>query len=234
MWLEGLVSSSQDDLSAETQEELWLRGVSDSQIGLYRLGYIGNDLPSGPAYPDDFMSWWVRHKERVCESFVFPLTNWLGETRGIQLRPVSRDRKNYMDFFLDRAEPVMFGLREAAQAVWESGEVVIVEGTFDLLPLQRQVPNVISTLTAKVTSQLARSLARFVGKAHLFYDDDKGGRDGTENFVKFYGASIDTNVWVYPTGVVLADGKRVKDPGDLWEAWGDEKLASYVKTQMRY
>jgi DNA primase len=232
MWLDEMVGLCQESLGDDPREDLWLRGVSDSQIGLYRLGYVGHELPSGPVYPEDFISWWVRHKERVTESFVFPLTNWLGETRGLQLRPVSRDRKNYMDFFLDRKEPVMFGLREAAQAVWDSGEVLIVEGTFDLLPTQRQVPNIISTLTAKVTHQLARSLVRFVDKVHLFYDDDKGGRDGTANFVKFYGAELDTNVWQYPSGVVLSDGKRAKDPGDLWEAWGDSRLAAYTKMQM--
>lgn len=233
MWLDEMVGLCRDSMGPDAREDLWLRGVSDTQIDLYRIGYVGHGLPSGPEYPEDFLSWWVRHKERVVESFVFPLTNWLGETRGVQLRPVSRDRKNYMDFFLDRKEPVMFGLREAAQSVWDCGEVVIVEGTFDLLPVQRQVPNIISTLTAKVTPQLARSLTRFVSRVHMFYDDDKAGRDGTENYIKFYGSAVDTNVWQYPSGVVLSDGKRAKDPGDLWEALGDSKLAVYAKTQMR-
>jgi hypothetical protein len=118
-------------LDESTREEFWLRGVSDQQIDLYRLGYIGLTPPSGVEYSEEFRRWWTRHKENLVESFVFPLTNWLGETRGLQLRPVLRERKHYMDFFLDRKEPVVFGLREAAQAVWDSGEVVIVEGYFD-------------------------------------------------------------------------------------------------------
>jgi hypothetical protein len=76
-------------------------------------------------------------------------------------------------------------------------------------------------------------MARFVDQVHLFYDDDKSGRDGTENFTKYHGSSVNVNVWQYPSGVVLSDGKKVKDPGDLWEAWGDVRLGNYIKTQMR-
>jgi hypothetical protein len=232
MWLNDLVEESQASLSEDVRETLCLRGVSDEQIDMYRIGYVGGDLPDSIGYPADFMKWWRGHQDKVTQSYFLPLTNWLGEVRGFQLRPVDRENKQYMDFFLDRAEPVLFGLREAAQAVWDTREVIIVEGAFDHLPVQRAAPNVISTLTANVSAPLVRSLKRFVDKVHVFYDNDKPGRDATEKFDLYHKSDFDINAWGYPIGVKLSNGKLVKDPGDLWEAWGDVRLAAYIKTQM--
>lgn len=232
-WIDGFVSSCQPLLGEFEREALWLRGVSDDQIDKYQIGYVGTRPPEGPAYTGTFLSWWKHHEEKVTDSFVLPLTNWLGEPKGLQFRPMDRDRKFYMDFFLDRSELVLFGLGQAAESVWDTGEVIVVEGGFDLLPLQRAAPNVISTLTAKVNRSLVRSLKRLTQTVHMFYDNDKAGRDGTQNFIKYHASEIEIRSWSYPTGVLTLDGKPVKDPGDLWEVWGDDRLASYVKTQLR-
>jgi hypothetical protein len=215
------------------REAIWLRGVSDLQIEAFRIGYVGLSPPEGPSYPSNFAYWWKHHEEKVTDSFVLPLTNWVGEIRGLQFRPLDRNRKFYMDYFLDRTELTLFGLSQAAQSVWDTGEVVVVEGGFDLLPVQRAVPNVISTLTAKVSRQLVRSLKRLTKTVHMFYDNDEPGRDGTQKFIKYHAKDLEIRAWNYPTGVVMYGGKPVKDPGDLWETWGDDRLCRYIKTQMR-
>lgn len=229
-WTEDFLSRC--ELPEDRREELWARGVSNWQIETYRIGYLDSGLPE-LELPTTFTKW-SHGGKRVEECFVFPLTNWLGEIQGFQFRPADRERKGYMDYFLDRKQAVSFGLGPAGLSVWETRRVCIVEGVFDLFPVQRLVPWVVSVLTAKVANQFARSLSRVVDEAFLLLDDDAAGRLGTERFLKYYqGWFRSVEVIRYPTGVSTCTGSRVKDPGDIWEAWGDERFASFFGPQLR-
>jgi len=132
-----------------------------------------------------------------------------------------------MDFFLVRSEPVFFGLGQALPAIWAKEEVVLVEGVFDLFPTQRVHSGTVSTLTAKVSGGLLRTLRRLVRKVFLFYDKDQSGRLGAEKFLASHGSEFEVARSIpYPFGV------SVKDPADLWEAWGDERFNPYLTKQL--
>ncbi len=228
-WLDDLVAFAEAQLDDRVREAYWSRGADDAQIQLYHLGYINGVLPENVEFPPEFLKW-SANGEKLVDSYVFPLTNAAGEVRGIQLRAVDRNVRGYMDYFLDDGiEPVFFGLGQAVQAMWRSGSIVLVEGAFDVFPIQRIAPYVVATLTAKVTAQFARLIRRFAKRVYLSYDQDTAGRLGTSKFIRAYGKDYDEVVDVEYPQVTTVDGKVAKDPSEIWEAWGDERLGGHLR-----
>jgi hypothetical protein len=231
-WLDDFVSVAHDALDERTSEALWSRGASDEQIEMLQIGYVNGKLPEGVPFPDSFLKWCFGG-EKLVDSFVFPLTNTMGDIRGVQFRSVERDQRGYKDYFLNRAEPIFFGLSQAMSAVWDNEAVLLVEGTFDYMPVQRVVPYTIPILNAKVPDLLLRTLRRIVRRVYLFYDADPAGRRGQSKFS--LGDEVrdqEVRQIEYPTPPVIRDGKPVKDPGELWESWGDDRLSAFLRSSM--
>lgn len=221
-WLEQLVLFGQDQLRDTDREALWTRGASDEQITLFRLGAIHGKLPDLP-FPKDFLEWsW--EGRRLDDVFLLPLTNALGQVKGLQFRHIERARAGYSDYIPFEDEPVLFGLAQAMPHVWETESIWLVEGGFDLFPIHRVYPEVVATLTARVTSQFARFLRRLVKEIWLAYDMDATGREAGARTVKAHGRDFEIHDVLLPRPMRL-DGKgKVKDPSELWETWGDERF----------
>jgi DNA primase len=133
-----------------------------------------------------------------------------------------------MDFIEGKDEAVLFGLAQAIPHIWRTRSVFLVEGAFDLFPIQRHVPQVVATLTARVVDALVRVLRRLVRRIWLGYDMDETGRRGSDRFIKAHGDDFeDVSIIEYPK-VKMISGKLIKDPGDLWEAWGDTQLGAFL------
>jgi len=225
-WASEFVEFAASNLTSAAREALWARGVSDAQISLYNIGYLDRDLPDGPS--EHFVEW-AKNGSKLDDVFVLPLTNTLGEVKGFQFRHVDRERSGYMDYFLDRRESVLFGLGQAVTEMWATRSVYLVEGAFDLFPVQRTFPAVVATLTASPNTQLIRILRRLVQKVWVGYDMDAPGQRGAQEFKANYGDEFTVYIVAYPK-VKKADGKLIKDPGDLWEAWGDAQLGPFIKS----
>ena len=219
-------------MSPHVRDELYARGVTDEQIDTFRIGYLNRNLPE-LAGADDFLRW-SHQGQRLDDVFVFPLTNPLNTVCGFQFRHVQRDRKGYLDYIPYKEEPVLFGLGQAAPHVWATDSVWLVEGVFDLLPLQRHVPNIVATLTAKVPASLMPFLRRLVRRVWVGYDSDAAGQSAARQFTREFGREFDIRSVYYPK-VPGLDGvsRTVKDPGELWEAWGDEQVGSFLQTVLR-
>lgn len=228
-WLDDFAAHAVSLLDDRVREALYARGVTDEQVALYGIGYINGRLPELP-YSEAFLKeTWQGRKLDDC--YVFPLTNVLGEVKGFQFRHVERGRTGYTDYIGDKSEAVLFGLAQAMPHVWRTGSAWLVEGNFDLFPIQRHFPGVIATLTARVVDVFVPVLRRLVvGDLFLGYDMDVPGRRGVTNFKKFHGADFNVREVVYPTPVMPVTGKKAKDPGDLWEYFGDEKLGAFVRS----
>lgn len=229
MSLEALVTFASNNMNDDVRFELYARGVSDEQIQRYRIGYIGNRLPNG--LTGKFYNW-AKGKKNV---FVFPLTTSLGVVRGVQFRYVDRDRKGYADYIEEdcRYDLVTFGLTEALPHIWETEEAWIVEGTFDVFPIQRTFPNVFPTLTARVTDSNVRFLRRLVKRVYLLYDMDEPGRKACDYFQSRYGKEFEVRVPNLPL-VNTIQGERVKDISDLWETWGEERTVKFLRSLRGY
>jgi DNA primase len=235
-WLDDLVSHARTQLDERVLEALAARGVTDAQVERYRLGYLNQELPE-LEYPERFLEWSKRDPKskpgsKLDDVLVLPLTNTLGHIKGLQFRHVERDRSGYMDFMGDRGEIVLFGLAEAIPAIWQTRSVFLVEGAFDLFPVQRCVSQTVATLTARVSEPFLRVLHRLVDEIWLGYDMDETGRKACERFVDNHGSEFQrVRIIKYPQ-VQLIGGKLAKDPGDLWEAWGDAQFVPFLKSAL--
>lgn len=228
-WIESLVEHACTQVDDQILEGLNARGVSDDQVRLYRIGHLAGALPPLD-YPEDFLAW-CKNGEKLQGVYLFPLTNVLGEVHGLQFRYVERERSGYMDYMLTKGEAVLFGLHQASSHIWETGTVYLVEGVFDLFPIQRHVPGTVATLTARVVGPLIWSLRRTCQQVVLGYDNDVPGRRGAENFKKQFSSDFEIGDIVYPQ-LPMPNGKLSKDPGDLWELWGDKRVGEYLRSEM--
>jgi DNA primase len=228
-WIDALVERANANLTEERElEALWVRGCTDDQIQGFRIGYLDGP-PSGIDYPEDFVSW-AKVGRKLEDVFVFPLTNSLGQVKGVQFRHVDRKAKGYTDYFVAKDEPAFFGLGQAMPHVWATQKACLVEGAFDLFPVQRVFPFTIPTMTSTVSSGFLRFLKRNVREVWFGYDMDSAGRKGSFEFVKEHRDEFERIRTPQFPQVRFADGRRAKDPGDLWEIMGDERLSVYLKT----
>lgn len=207
---------------------LYARGVTDEQIRLFQIGYVNRNLPALEG-AEDFLKW-SHQGARLEDMFVLPLTTMTGVIKGFQFRHVDRERKGYTDYFISQDEPAMFGLAQALPSMWDTENVFLVEGAFDLFPIQRHVPWVFATMTAKVTVPVARVLRRFVRRVWLGYDMDARGRKASKEFVQEYRNDFETHVVSYPKVYRLGSSEPIKDPGDLWEVWGDDQIRTFLQS----
>lgn len=229
-WLDEFVSQASFAVDDRAREALWARGVTDEQILGFKIGYVDRQLPD-TMYPKSFLDW-SRDGSKLDDMLVLPLTNALGELKGLQFRHVVRERTGYSDFIPEKGEAVLFGLAEAMPAIWARRSVFLVEGGFDLFPVQRFVPNVVATLTAHVSKPFLRILRRTVREVWLGYDMDNAGRRASAKFKDEHAGDFERiHTLSYPK-VTMADGKLSKDPGELWEAWGDAQFSAFLRSVM--
>lgn len=226
-WYDQLVEHACGQVDDRIAETLNARGVSDEQIREFKIGYLDKMLP--PEMPEAFLRW-AHGGEKLDQVYVFPLTNVLGETHGVQFRHVQRDRTGYMDYFDQKGEAVLFGLGQAAPHIWRTGSILLVEGNFDLLPVQRHIPQTVATLTARVVEPLLWYLRRICKRIDFGYDNDSTGRLGVSRFQKQHGHEFEIGDIKYPQ-LKMSNGKLSKDSSDLWELWGDRKLGNFLQEQ---
>ncbi len=75
---------------------------------------------------------------------------------------------------------VLFGLYQARQALRQSEEVLLVEGYFDQLALNRAgFTNAVATCGTALTVDHARILKRYVKRVVLLFDQDRAGQQAT-------------------------------------------------------
>ena len=232
-WLDDFASASVSQVDDRVRDALSARGVTEEQIQLYRIGYFDRKLPDLP-YSKAFLEW-SKGGDKLDDVFVLPLTNTLGATKGFQFRHIDHDRAGYMDFIAEKGEAVLFGLSEAMPHVWQTQSVFLVEGAFDLFPVQRFHPGVVATLTARVVDPLVHILRRIVDRIFMGYDMDQTGRDASEKFLKWHGKSSrvgaqEFNITVVDWPQVALDGQLVKDPADLWEIVGDQQFGEIIRS----
>jgi len=192
------------------------------------VGYL-NGYPKGIQYPKDFMEW-SRPGQKLVDVFVFPLTNALGQVKGVQFRHVKREVSGYTDYFLTKDEPAYFGMSQAMPHVWATERVCLVEGAFDLFPVQRVFPYSMTTMTSAVSSTFHRFLRRNVREVWFAYDADGPGRRGASEYAKEHGSEFDRVRTPQLPRLKYFNGKLTKDPSELWEVMGDDRFGVFLKT----
>lgn len=227
-WFEAMAAYAQANLTERVREELYGRGVTDEQISLYGLGYVNGSYPT-EGVPSDFGPW-CKDGEKLRDVIVLPLTTPTGAIRGFQFRQVDREKKGYQTYMPYKEEALLFGLGQAMPHVWATQSIWLVEGAFDLFPLQRHFPGIVATLTAKVPEPLVRVMRRLVRTVWVGYDADPTGKSATKQFEREFRSEFQVRPVYYPSVRAFGSDRPIKDPGELWEAWGDEQMGNFVRS----
>lgn len=229
-WLDDFAANAHKNLGDREREALWMRGVSDEQIALYSLGYLERVNPAGTS--EEFLEFCrktLRASGFLEDVFVLPLTNVLGQVKGFQFRHVAEETRGYRTFYYERDESVYFGLGQAIPTIWETETAFVVEGAFDVFPVQRVFPNTFAALTLGTSEALARLLWLFTKVVWLGYDNDKDGKRACEDFKLRYD-SLDVR-FLTPPRIKIAENKYTKDQNELWKVWGDERFREHLIRQ---
>jgi DNA primase len=210
------------------------RGMTDDTIDAFALGFapdswdslvraaraegIGADAleHAGLVLPRRDGSHYDRFRNRV----VFTIRDPQGRVVGFGARALGDEPPKYLnspDSDLFRKGSILYGLREAKDALRDATEIAVGEGYTDvILAHQAGIPNVVATLGTALTPAHARLLRRFVERVVLVFDADDAGAKASERGVEtLLEADLDVAVARLPAGV---------DPCDLIVAEGEEAM----------
>lgn len=211
---------------AEAHEGYFLgRGAKEESVT--RLG-IKTWQPMPEPSPDpDFCVRYGDNGERLGDWVLWPLYSPRGRVIGCAGRRGTS--KTITRYLLPEAawQPIWTGLTpETMQRIWNGADVWVVEGIFDLFPLEWAIPEadvVLGSERAKLTDKHVEFLRRFCqGWVRVVYDNDEAGQHGVHGFIgdngkKRWGAlqRLD-RVGVKAAAVMY----RGKDPGEVWNHGG--------------
>lgn len=216
-----------DSLSLDEDHEGYLLGRGAKEASINRLG-LKTWSPLSEASPDaTFRSRYGDLGEKLTGWILWPIRCPRGRVIGIAGRRGTQ--KEITRFLLPEAEwsPIFTGLcSESMKRIWQGSDVWIVEGIFDLFPLEWAVPEcdvILGTERAFITNKQVEFLRRFAkGVVKIAYDNDEAGRKGTNGYVgengKTYRGAYDRLTRV---GLQVAKvSYRGKDPGEVWNSGG--------------
>lgn len=231
-WLLSTLSSGRD---LPEDAEGYLRGRGMTGAAIQRLGMGIWLCPKDPAPDEDFHKRYGQHGEYLEGRIVCPCYSPRGEVIGFEARTWRwEDGKKITDFRLPEANwnPFFLGLTpETMERIWNGGDVWVVEGLFDLAPLERVVPErdvVLATVRAKLSNSHIEFLRRYVrlGMVRMVYDNDETGRKQTHGWVDDTGKKRWGALGLLErVGVKCREMPyRGKDPGEIWDHGGEPAL----------
>lgn len=217
-------------LPLDEAHEGYFLGRGGKETALLSLGVKSWRVLSDPAPDPVFRERYGEHGEKLQGWFLWPLLSPRGKVLGFEGRKYGE--KLISRHLLPEAEwqPIWTGLTpETMQRIWAGGDVWVVEGIFDLLPMEWVVPArdvVLGSERARLTDKHIEFLRRFIRgpgqQVWLVYDNDEAGKKGMFGWVdetgkKRWGAKDRLQRVKVPVGV---RSYRGKDPGDVWNHGG--------------
>lgn len=154
---------------------------------LIKKGYASDELvASGMTIRKETGRMYDRFRHRL----IFPLKNHRGQIVGFSGRIMSDDKKeakylNSPETMIYHKGKMLYGFHELNQEIKKAGEILIVEGEFDMLSsVQAKVDNVAAIKGSALTIEHAKLISRFVKKVALALDADKAGIEATKKAIK--------------------------------------------------
>jgi DNA primase len=206
------------------------RAMSADTIKTFGLGFASHDwrglssflksqkfstaeiVAAGLAIEKDTGNIYDRFRERL----MFPLRNHRGQVVGFSGRTLSGDETeakyiNSPETILYHKSKMLYGLVENANFIKKSGQIIVVEGEFDMLSsVQAHVNNVVAIKGSALTSDHAKIIARYVKTVCLALDSDSAGVKATAHALEVLrDFNLELKVIAVPDG---------KDPDDFARA----------------
>ncbi|MCB9507217.1 MAG: DNA primase [Myxococcales bacterium] len=234
----GLMTSGRH---APPRDYLAKRGIDDATAEAFGLGYASTEWAGlvealGRAGIDSaaIEAAGLALRRRTGDGFVdrfrdrvmFPIASLSRQTLAFSGRTLDpEERAKYVNspetpFYTKGRE--LFGLHLAHRAVRETGELILVEGNFDVVSLYaRGVCNVSAPLGTALTEHQARLIKRYTDRVVLMFDGDRAGRAAARRALDvLLAADISEIVWAR-----LPDGR---DPDDLARTEGADGVRRCV------
>jgi len=166
--------------------------------------------------------------DRFRQRLMIPLIAPGGAVVGFGARALGDENPKYLN---SPETPVyhkssfLFGLEQARRALTADGELIVVEGYFDVITLhQAGIVQVVATSGTALTADHAHAFRRLVPRVALTFDGDRAGREATMRSI----------------GILLAEGLEMRvvdlppgeDPDTLVrssgvEGWNERRAAAY-------
>ena len=193
------------------------RGVSDQQIEQFRVGWSSR-LP----LQKDGRVFYVDRENSEQGFIIIPMFSFDGRAVGWISRSLTA--KEYSKCTVETPEAVFMGVTPTAlQAIWDTRQIYLVEGSFDFFPLQRLYPNTLCLTSANLSHAQDLFLDRFVNTVFLCLDSDKKGM-AAAHYIKGHKS-------VYKSYIISI--LPYKDVNDAWATLGEQRFSKYVTAQVR-
>jgi len=143
----------------------------------------------------------------------------------IGLQVATRNEKNYRFYQHPDAKhlPIMYSTADDRRMLYETREMVLVEGVFDRIALKNVMPEwaVFARLSKGVGLQMVELMKRFTKTVWLCFDQDEAGTKGTEQAMKKL-EGLEIYEIRYPA----------KDPSELVMKLGEKEVRRLFLAQM--
>lgn len=157
---------------------------------------------------------------------MFPIADVTGRVVGFGGRTLGQDPAKYMNspatVLFDKSQ-LLYGLRQAREAIVKAGRAVVVEGYTDVLMAhQHGVSTVVAALGTSLTSEHAKVLRRYAERIVLVFDSDTAGRAAANRALEVcLTGKVDIRLAFVPEG---------KDPCDFVIEAGPEAFEEVIES----
>ncbi len=220
------------------------RGIEPQTIKTFGLGYApdawdalltaAEEKQIPPETPEkaglviarkDGSGYYDRYRGRV----IFPIFSHVGKVLGFGGRILddAADQPKYINspetVVYDKSK-VLYGLRQAKQAIRQAEEAILVEGYTDVISLhQAGVEHVVASSGTALTEQQVKVLGRYARRLVLLYDADEAG-------VRAAMRALDL-VLAQELGAYVVELPAGEDPDSFVQAHGAEAFREHVAQQ---
>ena len=154
-----------------------------------------------------------KHYDRFRGRLMFPIMDVQGRVRGFGARLLEEKKEepkyiNSPETMIYKKGKGFYGIFQAKDGIRKNGKVVITEGYFDQIALDRSgISFAVATLGTALTQEHARMLRRYSPEVYLVYDPDEAGKKAALRSLEIF-----LEEGLSPRMVTIPDGK---DPDDF-------------------
>ncbi len=221
------------DIGRRGQDYLQKRNLNLEKLKTFRLGYAPSSgglvtFMRQKGFSIDRLNkagLISTNRELFRDRLIFPIFNLSGRIIGFGGRGI--DDQIQPKYLNSPETPIfkkgegLYGLYQSKERVREKGEVLLVEGYFDLLSVyQHGFENMCAPLGTALTDTQAMLLSRYTKKVMILFDGDLSGLKAALRAVGLLiNAQVDVHVVMLPTG---------SDPDSIVNQQGVEALKEYI------
>jgi len=226
------------DLNNHAKGYLKDRGISQSSIEEFEVGFVGNSqsvmnffnsqmLPLPKAMEAGIIATGEsgRPYARLVDRITFPIYSSNGNLIGFGGRTISNHPAKYINSpqtKLCNKSRVLYGYHRAKKYIYDKKQIIITEGYLDVIMFhQAGFRSAVATLGTALTSEHLPLLKKGEPKVILAYDGDKAGVEAAYKASLMLGSSFDGGVVLFKGGL---------DPADMIATGRATEVAKVLRT----